>query len=368
MKNRLLYSSHLSFRRNADPVGRLILFKTFPKNELTTISNYITIPALAGPLLGPTIGGMIVSVTSWKWIFLINIPFGVIAGSLALIYLTEIKVANTLKFDFIGFLLIGSGLAGLTFSFQFYGIHYNTSPTIHYITALSLGLLFSYSIYYFYAKHPVCNFKLLRIRSFRVGFLGMLFNRLTTSGIILILTLYLQISLNISPLVSGLVISPLAIAMMLIKFVAPRILKSLGFKKHLFISNSLIGISILSLALITSHTPHFIIALLVFSYGLFISLNFSALSLLSFVDLDTHNMSQGTSLIGIIQGLFSCLGIIGSSLILEEFSNTFPALTESTNIVFQKTFFTLGIITLCCSTIFMLLKNNDGKLVSKSNI
>jgi hypothetical protein len=152
---------------------------------------------------------------------------------------------------------------------------------------------------------------------------------------------------------------------MLIKFGAPQILRNLGFKKHLFISNSLIGVSILSFALITSHTPHFIIALIVFSYGLFISLNFSALSLLSFVDLDMHNMSQGTSLIGVIQGLFNCLGIISCSLILEGFSGSPHALAEWMSIPFQKTFFTLGILTLCSSSIFMLLKKNDGEIVSK---
>jgi MFS family permease len=77
-----------------------------------------------GPLLGPTIGGIIVSVTSWKWIFFINIPFGIISGALALVYLTEIKSTKVSKFDFFGFILIGSGLAGLAFSFQYYTIHY----------------------------------------------------------------------------------------------------------------------------------------------------------------------------------------------------------------------------------------------------
>src|SRR5262250_1327551 len=103
------------------PVGRLIVLKTVAKSELVTAMSYLTVPAVLGPVVGPPVGGFIVTYYSWRWIFFINVPIGAIGITLVSWYIPNIREEYVFPFDLRGFLLTGFGLAGLVSGFESIG-------------------------------------------------------------------------------------------------------------------------------------------------------------------------------------------------------------------------------------------------------
>src|SRR5215213_1092317 len=103
------------------PVGRLILLKSFPKTDLVRAMSYGSVPALIGPIMGPPLGGLIVTYASWRWIFFINIPIGVLGVLLVNPFIENLRETIVRPFDLGGFVLTGIGLASAMFGFETIG-------------------------------------------------------------------------------------------------------------------------------------------------------------------------------------------------------------------------------------------------------
>src|SRR5436189_1361805 len=103
------------------PVGRLVLLKTVPRSDLVRAMSYVSVPALVGPVIGPPLGGFIVTYGSWPWIFFINIPIGVLGVVLVRLFIDNIRETTVRPFDLPGFVLTGIGLASLAFGFEMSG-------------------------------------------------------------------------------------------------------------------------------------------------------------------------------------------------------------------------------------------------------
>lgn len=195
------------------PVGRLALIKTFEKNELVQAMNFAIIPALIGPILGPLVGGYMVDYLSWHWIFLINIPFGLLGILLSLKYMPDYR-STKIKFDLKGFLIFACASLLLSVSLELFG---NTSHTSIILLIFISGFLM---IYYYYrhalqVKNPIFPLNLFQVRTFRVGIVGNLATRLGISSIPLLLPLMIQISYGESAVVSGWIVAPMALTAML---------------------------------------------------------------------------------------------------------------------------------------------------------
>ncbi len=346
------------------PVGRLILLKTFPKDEIMRVMNYTSIPALLGPALGPLIGGFIATYYSWRWIFYINVPFGIIGFFLSLNYIIDYKRKKIVPFDIFGFILLSLSLSGFLFGLESIGEHYFSLIKILSIILFSSIFLLFYLFYFRIAKHPVFDLNILYIRTFRITVFGSLLSRLGIGGIPFLLPLLFQIGFGFLPIYSGFLIVPLALAMLLMKFYIKSLLRTFGFKKLLIVNTLLVGLSIASFSLIEKTTPAIMIILLVFLNGLLTSLQFSCMNNLTYIDLNKNNLSKGTSIASTVQQLSMCLGIAVSALAVDYYLGVGNAMKLGTILPIHKTFILLGAITCTASLSFMKLSNKDGEEIS----
>lgn len=183
------------------PVGKLALIKTFDKSELLKAMNYAIVPALIGPILGAVIGGYIVDYLSWHWIFLINIPIGILGILLSIRCMPNYK-SPVIDFDLKGFLIFAAASLLLSISLELLGNTKNITPIL---LILMLGFLMLF-YYYKHAKtdnNPIFPLNLFQVRTFRVGILGNLATRLGISSVPLLVPLMIQISYGQSALTSG---------------------------------------------------------------------------------------------------------------------------------------------------------------------
>lgn len=165
------------------PGGRLAIIRTFPKSELLRAMNFVIIPALIGPLLGPTVGGLIVHWFSWHTIFFVNVPVGLMALWLAHRYMPDYRGETRRPLDVVGLVLFGSGAALLSWLLEIFGEHQIDATSAALLLALSLSLLAAYGLHARETAHPLLRLALFRVRTFRVSVVGGFVARLGVGGL-----------------------------------------------------------------------------------------------------------------------------------------------------------------------------------------
>lgn len=290
------------------PVGRLVLLRTVPKSELVQALSWLTIPALVGPVVGPPLGGFITTYFHWRWIFLINLPMGLLGIALAWRFIPDIREARR-PLDWLGFVLSGLGLALAIFGFSTLGRHLVPTPVA--IGALLAGLaaLALYVRHWRRHPHPLLDLGLFRLATFRAGVLGGSLFRIGIGATPFLLPLMLQLGFGLTPVQSGALTFVSAVGAMFMKTLAAAVLRRFGFRRVL-VTNALLASALLaSFALFRPDTPHaWIVATLLVS-GCFRSLQFTALNAISYAEAGQAEMSQATSLAGMMQQLSLSLGV-----------------------------------------------------------
>ncbi|MET3536091.1 MFS transporter [Chryseobacterium limigenitum] len=340
------------------PVGKLALIKTFDKNELLKAMNFAIIPALIGPVLGPLVGGYMVDYLSWHWIFLINIPFGVIGIILGAKYMPNYK-SESPDFDLKGFLIFAAASLLLSISLELFGDLQNTTPVL---VVFILGFLFMY-YYYRHAKrggNPIFPLNLFQVRTFRVGVVGNLATRVGISAIPLLLPLMIQIAYKQSAVTSGWIIAPMALTAMFGKSYVIKILDTFGYRKTLMVNTFIIGTLICLLAIPNIHTSLYWFVPIIAVLGFFNSIQFTSMNTISIADLRNFQTSSGNSLISVNQQLAIGFGIAFGLIVLKLYENTDLIEGEIHN-AFRYTFLTVGILTIISGLVFRRLHVSDGK-------
>lgn len=342
------------------PLGRLIVLRTYPKHEVVNAMNHVIMVVSFGLMLGPFIGGFITDRFSWHWIFWVNIPVGIFAIAMATIYLVDNAPRKSTPLDVLGFLLFGSGLAGIIFSLADLSETNADHTNILLIMATSCLLLFAYFIHSRKVKHPIVNVALFRFRTFQVSTLGNLCARLGFGGVPFLLPLMLQIALGYSAELSGLLLAPIAIGILLLKSLSLPILRFTGYKRLLLVNTIFVGICLWSFQMITASTSIYVIAFLTFIFGFLISLQYSGMNSLGYADIPADEFSSAASIMSTIQQIAQSLGVAVGALLLRLFSNIENhgfALTINT---FHHTFLAMGILTCLSMVIFLRLNPADG--------
>ncbi|SUX46315.1 DHA2 family efflux MFS transporter permease subunit [Chryseobacterium indoltheticum] len=341
------------------PVGKLALIKTFNRNELLKAMNFAIVPALIGPVLGPLVGGYMVDYLSWHWIFLINIPIGVLGIVLGLKYMPNYNARET-DFDLKGFMIFAAASLLLSVSLELFGDMQNITPVL---LVFILGFLFLY-YYYRHAKrgnNPIFPLSLFQVRTFRVGIIGNLATRLGISSVPLLLPLMIQIAYGQSAVISGWIIAPMALTAMFGKSSVIRILNKFGYRRTLMVNTFIIGVLICCLAIPDIHTSIYWFVPVIAILGFFNSIQFTSMNTISIADLRNFQTSSGNSLISVNQQLAIGFGIAFGLIVLKIYENSPELIRHETHNAFRYTFLTVGILTILSSLVFRRLHTFDGR-------
>ncbi|MGA8273574.1 MAG: DHA2 family efflux MFS transporter permease subunit, partial [Candidatus Sulfotelmatobacter sp.] len=282
------------------PVGRLTLVRTFAKSELIRAMSFVAIPALIGPMLGPIAGGLIVGYLHWRFIFFVNIPIGLAGLLMVYLHLPDYR-EPTHPLDVVGLILFGSGIALLSYVLEIFGEHTLSPLEILGLLAISLSLIAGYLFHAREIAFPLLQLSLFRIRTFSAAVSGSFFTRLGIGGVPFLLPLLYQVGLGFTPIQSGLLIMPQAIASMSTKFLLPRILQRVGYREVLISNTVVLGVFLLLFATIGLRTPVWVIVLLAFFYGAFTSLQYTSMNTLVYADVDEEQTSNASSIASTMQ-------------------------------------------------------------------
>lgn len=339
------------------PIARLAILYQYPRNQLLKTMNFITIFGLLGMVVGPSLGGFLSDQLSWHWIFLVNVPIGIIGIVMAYNIMPNFK-HSVGKFDFIGLVYFSLGLIFLTLVMEL------VSTGISHWSIVMGGLLLAgllFVLYYRHYKHsdkPIIDLGLLRIRTLKIGLIGNLITRLGIGGLPLLLPLMLQTSFGYSASISGILLLPSALANVGTKSLVVPIIKKFGYRTVLISNTVFLGFVLILLGFVERETPlPFYILLMVF-YGMFTSVQMSAMNTITLSDLDEDTASGGNTMLVIMQQLSVSFGVSMSSLVLAFYKSNDFALPLSE--AFRYTFVTLAAFTILSSLTFTLLRKTDG--------
>ncbi len=347
------------------PVGRLTLVRTFAKSDLLRAMSFVSIPSLVAPMLGPVAGGLIVGYLHWRFIFFLNIPIGILGLMLVYLHLPDYREEHTNPLDIVGLILFGSGVALLSYVLEIFGEHTLSSREISGMLGLSLVLLAGYGVHGKSVAHPLLQLGLFRIRTFRASVSGNFFTRLGIGGVPFLLPLLYQVGLGFSPIQSGLLIMPQAIASLCMKIIMPRLLALLGYRGVLISNTVIIGLLLLGFATIGPHTPIWLIVLQAFFYGAFTSLQYTSMNTLVYADIEEEQASSASSIASTAQQMSISFGVAAAGLATAFF---IPATHSNSSEMIHgihKAFLVLGCWTILSTIVFRRLKSGDGDAVSQ---
>lgn len=344
------------------PVSRLVLIKSFKRSDFLAALNTSTVPGSIGPVIGPVLGGYFVEMISWHWIFLINLPIGLIGMIIAWKFMPNIK-GERMPFDFFGFVFVIITFISATLSLEFLS-HGESSYLSIGLAIVSIAFLFVYRYYAKRAKSALFPLSLFDIRTFRIGILGNLISRLGISGVPFLIPLLLQVAFGYSALFAGVMLIPMAVSSLIMKSFSARILQYFGYRKVLVINTLLAGLLIILMSQLSLSTPITVLCLLLFCIGGVNALQFTAMNSITLGDLEGKNTSSGNSLMAVNQQLAISFGVAFGAVLIR-----IIGVQTSTIHAFQSTFIILGIVTVASSLIFALLRKQDGQnLIAKKRV
>lgn len=299
------------------PVGRLVLMRAVPKRDYVTALNYLTIPALLGPVTGPALGGAITLYFHWRYIFIINVPIGLLGLHLVLRHIPDIREADIPPFDARGFALSGIGLSVLMLGFSALGGHLLSQRVAAGCIAAGALALMAYAWHARRTVHPVIDLRLLKIPTFANGVLvGSLF-RAGLGATPFLLPLLFQLGFGLDPLQSGLLTCFSAVGAMFVKTVTVFILRRFGFRTVLSWNGVAASVIVAAFGLFSAATPHAVIAAVLLLSGCLRSLQFTALNAITFADIAPERMSQAASVSSMAQRLSQSVGIAAGAYMLQ---------------------------------------------------
>jgi EmrB/QacA subfamily drug resistance transporter len=347
------------------PVGRLALVRTFPRSELLRTMNFVVIPAMIGPLLGPFTGGLIVHFFPWRVIFFLNIPLALIGLWMIGRFMPDYRDDAAPPLDRIGFLLFGSGIALLSYVLEVFGEHTLATGPILFLLALALLLLAGYGWHERHTELPVLELALFKVRTFRVAVAGGFITRLGIGGMPFLLPLLYQIGLGYPAWQAGLLTMPQAAAAMGMKIISRPILARFGHRTILIANTVLLGLTMTLFTQIGRGAPIWHILLLSFAQGFFASLQFTSMNSLVYADVSDRDASKASSISSTGQQLSLSFGVAVGSLLAAWFlGNVDQTNWHETIPALHKAFAAMGVITIVSSLTFWGLDSNDGNNVS----
>ncbi|MES5485326.1 DHA2 family efflux MFS transporter permease subunit [Bradyrhizobium sp. INPA03-11B] len=345
------------------PVGRLVLLRSVDKSALVNAMAWVTVPALIGPVIGPPLGGFITTYFSWHWIFLINIPIGLLGIFLALKYIDPIKSEAPERFDLMGLVLAGIGLAGIAFGLSVAGLNLLPWPIVAGLVGVGTVSMTLYVIHARRTGSPVLDFGLLRLPTMRASIVGGFMFRLGIGALPFLLPLLMQVGFGLSPFQSGLVTFASAVGAMGMKTLAARIIKAFGFRNMMTVNAVVSSAFLAACALFTISTPLMLIFTILVVGGFFRSLQFTAINTVAYAEVEPPQMSRATTLVSVNQQLAVSAGVAVGAFSVE----TTLALHHQTELsadVFGPAFIVVSLISAASAWFFWQMPVDAGNEIA----
>ncbi|EFE51748.1 transporter, major facilitator family protein [Providencia rettgeri DSM 1131] len=346
------------------PVSRLTLINAFERKDFLAALNTSTLLGLIGPFLGPLLGGYIAEKYTWHWIFLINIPIGFLGVVCAIRYMPNLRGVKN-KLDIKGFLLISFAFIFTTLSLELLSENKNT------VMAIVSFIIGGGLLYYYYshaqsvAQHThneaIFPLSLFNVRTFRIGLFSNFISRLGVQAIPFMMPLLLQLVFDYSPIDSGLILAPIAIAAILMKELVTPILHRFGYRNVLIYSTFIVGFIVILLSFFDKKASLPLLVFLLFLMGFINSLRFTAMSSLTLADLHNQQTSSGNSLMAVSQQLAITFGVAIGAVLVRILNGHTLGLHLNLLDAFRMSFIFLGGITFLSGFIFLKLSKSDGR-------
>jgi EmrB/QacA subfamily drug resistance transporter len=342
------------------PVGRLILLRSFPRASLVSAMNWMTIPAMIGPTVGPIVGGFLTTYASWRWVFYLNVPMGIIGAVLGFLMFENFRAPAPSRFDIGGFLIAALGL----FMFEFAIENLGRPLITPWVGAMFFPM--SFAIFYIYVRHarrsaaPVLDLNLLKIKTFRIGTVTGGICRMGLDATPFMLPLLFQVGFGLSPMQAGALSFSSTLGAMLVRTGSRTILRVLGFRWTLVLGAIGAAASTAAFAALGAETPIWIVVLCVLLSGCIRSIQYLGLNTVSFADVPSPLLSRSTSVSGVFQQLARGFGVAFGAALLAIVSGQEHVTVAN----FRVVFLLIALVPLASTIGFLRLGADDGSEVS----
>ncbi len=341
------------------PVGRLIVVRSIDKRLLVNAMSWVTIPALVGPICGPPLGGLITTYASWHWIFIINVPIGLVGLVLATRYIPKVHAEPPPRFDFIGFILSGLGIGGLAFGLSVMGLEYLPVGVVAGLIAIGVAATIAYIVHARRAPAPILDLRLFKLSTFRASIFGGFMFRLGIGALPFLLPLLLQIGFDLTPFQSGLITFTGALGSMFMKAAVAGVLRHLGYRTVLVYNSVLSAVFLAACASFIPGMPFAVMVVILLAGGFFRSLQFTAINTIAYAEIEPALISKATTLVSVAQQLALSTGVAIGALVVEitlwaKHGTTMGAFD------FPPAFLAVGALTAAASLVFVRLSPDAG--------
>lgn len=297
------------------PVARTIILRTTPREELVSAMNWFTMPAQLGPLIGPSVAGVVLAVADWRWIFLLNLPVAAL-GVIAVVQFVPAERAPEIReFDFVGYVLAAATITLFVGAAEIAGMHtWSGVPLLAAVGAIAIGSV--YVLHALRCPHPVLNLRLFADLTFRTSMVAGTLSRLAVGATPLLLPLLLQIGLGWTPLQAGLAMTGQALGTLTAKAVSTRIIRYFTFRTVLMGAAVIsAGVNMLPATFDESTSLWMAFAVMILT-GVSRSTQFTLNNTVAFADLNNRELSGASTLASVVQQAGHALGISVAGVLL----------------------------------------------------
>ena len=326
------------------PVGRLVLMRSVEKRDLIQATSWVLIPAIVGPILGPPLGGFIVTYLNWRWIFYINVPIGILGVILVSLYIADLRGEVPEKTDYKGILLSSLSLGLVLFGFELIS---HDGLIVLALMLLGIGLLLGiwYVRHARRTKDSILDISLMRIPTYGVSVIAGAITRITQGAHPYLLPLMMQLGFGLSAAQSGLMTLATAVGALLAKPAAPFLLRRFGFRDTLVVNGFFASAGYGLCGLFRPGWPLPLMFLMMALSGFFMSLQFTGYNTIAYDEIGQERISSATSFYTTFQQLMLSMGICAGAAALQGAmvlrGHAMPQLSD-----FTAAFWTVALISL----------------------
>ena len=341
------------------PVGRLAVLRSHPKGDFIRAMSFIAIPGQVGSLLGPTLGGWLVEVASWSWIFWINVPVGIFGVFATMRWMPTGDAIAPRKFDLVGYALLSFGMVAISVALDGMGGMGLGAAVVIVLMVFGLASLASYWMHALRVPEPLFAPVLFRVRSLRIGLLGNLFARFASGAAPFLIPLLLQVGLGLAPMHAGMMMLATVLGSMLVKRIAVQTVQRYGYRYVLQVNSVGLAMMLATFGFTSVGQPQWLLLLQLFIFGGFNSMQFSAMNSVTLKDLDGEFASSGNTLLSMVQMLAMGIGVALAGALLTGFTEMWQASPHKSLQAIHATFWAIALMTLAATMVFSQLDKDE---------